>query len=174
MTKGAQESWRNVEIPDARAGFYIGGGAAHNALDDSRTGLRADRDVLAEKVEFAQGRPTFHIEVAAKPQWIDRTPNHAFDGGDRGEVDDGNHLLGDVRKAMTRRGQHLREPAQFIGAEPREKSLDGGTAAGGAQIATGGFRALFPEHEHLRSIVKMRIEPCQPLVLHQHEEPLLG
>src|SRR5258708_2573642 len=108
MTKGAQESWRNVEIPDARAGFHIGGGAAHNVLDDSRTRLRTDRDVLAEQVEFAPCRPTFHIEVAAKPQWIDRTPNHALDGRDRGEVDDGNHLLGDVRKAMTRRGQHLR------------------------------------------------------------------
>src|SRR5215831_14532967 len=101
MANGAQECCRNVEIPNARAGFHIGG-AAHDALDDSRTRLRTDYDVLAEKVEFAPGRPTFHVEVTAKPQWIDRAPNHAFDGGDRGEVDDRNHLLGDVGKAMAR------------------------------------------------------------------------
>src|SRR5712671_6153028 len=119
--------------------------SAH-ALDDSRTCLRTDCDFLAEKVEFAPGRPTFHIEIAAKSQWIDRTPNKAFDGADRGEVDDGNHLLGDVRKAMARRRQNLREPAQFIGAEPREKSLDGGTAGGGSQITPGDLRAVFPDH----------------------------
>src|SRR5260370_22150295 len=142
MSKGAQKSWRNIEIPDPRAGFHIGGGAAHDALDDSRTRLRTNCDLLAEKVEFAPGGPTFHIEVAAKPQWIDRTPNHAFDDGDRGEIDDGNHFPGGIGKTITRRAHHLREPAQFIGAEPREKSLDRGTAGGGSQITSGDLRAV--------------------------------
>src|SRR6266404_5650757 len=43
-----------------------------------------------------------------------------------------------------------------------------------SQITPGGLRAVLPDHEHLGRIVKMGVKTGQPLVLHQHEEPLLG
>src|SRR5579884_3936 len=171
MAEVAQQCCRNVEIADAAAGFHVGGGAARDTLDDLRARLRPDCDFLPEKVEFAPGGPAFHIKVAAKPQWIDRMPRHGFDGGERGEVDDRNDLLGDVRKTMARRHQDLRRAAQLVSTELREKSFDGGAAGFRTQITAGDFHAILPDHKHLRRVVKTGVETRKPFVLHQHQEP---
>src|SRR5262249_23288293 len=105
MAETAQQGCRNVEVADASAGFHVGGGAAYDALDDPRTRLRADCEFLAEKIEFPPGGPALYIEIAAKAQRIERTPHHAFDRADRGKIDDRDHLLGDVGKAVALSGE---------------------------------------------------------------------
>ena len=93
-------------------------------------------ELLADEIELAPGRPALDIDIAAKAQRIDRHADHVLDRRDRGEVDDRDHLAGDVGKAVAAALQDFRRPAQFIGAECGEECFDGGAAVGGAEIAT--------------------------------------
>ena len=82
------------------------------------------------------------VDVAAKAQRMDRRADRVFERGDRGEIDDRDDLARDIREAVARRVQHLRRPAQLVGAEGREELLDRGAALGRAQVAARGLAAV--------------------------------
>ena len=75
----------------------------------------ADRQRVVEEVEFVPGRPALDIEVGAEAKRMDRRAHHVLDGADAGEIDDGDDLAGDVRKAVARAFEHLRRPLDLAG-----------------------------------------------------------
>jgi hypothetical protein len=129
---------------------------------------------MSEQIEFAPRRPAVHVDIAAKPHRIDRAAGHVLQGSDRGEVDDGDNPPRDIGKAVPSRRQDLRRPAQFVGTERRKPRFDGGAAFRHPQVPARYFCAVFADHEHLRGVVEAGVEPGQPFILHQHQEPLLG
>src|SRR5262249_38495970 len=108
----------------AGVGIDVGRRATHDPLDDLEPHPQADRDLLPDQIELAPGWPAGDVEVAAKSQRMDRHADDAFDCGNRSEVDDRDHLVGDVGKAETRRVEYARRATQFVGAVAGEEALD--------------------------------------------------
>src|SRR5947209_9513080 len=109
MTEAALQRGRDIEVARGGVGVDVDGGAAADALDDPEAGT-ADRERLAEQIELAPGRPAAHIEIGAETQRMHRPPDDSFDLLQRPEIDDRDHLLGDVGKAVARTGQDFRRP----------------------------------------------------------------
>ncbi len=137
MAKTLHERVRDSQVAKAGLGIDVGGGAAHDPLDDlqSRGGpIAIFRPTRSNSCQA--GQPA-HIDVAAKAQRMHRRADRVLDGGHRREIDDGHHFAGDVGETVAGRMQDLRRSAQLIGAELGEEPLDGGASFRRAQIAPG-------------------------------------
>ena len=109
----------------AGIGIDIDGGAADDALDHLEP-VVADRERPVEQVELMPGRPALDIEVGAEAQRMDGVADHVLDGAEAGEIDDRDHLAGDVRKAVARAGQDFGRSLDLAGITVGKKLLDRG------------------------------------------------
>src|SRR5262249_33838352 len=94
-----QQRLRDREIANTGIGTDVGRRTAHDGLDDLEPRARADRDLLPDEIKLVPRRPARHVDIAAKTQRMDGSADRAFDRGDRGEVDDRDHLARDVGEA---------------------------------------------------------------------------
>ena len=93
-----------------------------------------------EQIELVPGRPAFDIEIAAEAQRMDRRTDHILERRDRGEVDDRDHLPGDVGEAVARRRA---APSAAHAIRRRKRSAKNASIARAplrrAQVAPRGF-----------------------------------
>ena len=96
------------------------------------------------------GQPV-DVEVGAEAQRMDRNADHGLDRRHRGEVDDRDHLGGDVREAVAVGLQHLRRPAQLGRHEAAEERLDREPALPGREVAARQLAALAADGQDVAS-----------------------
>ena len=125
---------RDREVARAGVGIDIDGGAADDALDHLEPDV-ADGERPVEQVELVPGRPALDIEVGAEAQRMDGVVDHALDGAQARQVDDRDHLAGDVGKAVARAGQDFGRSLDLAGIAAGEELLDRGPALGGFEVA---------------------------------------
>ena len=101
---------------------------------------------------------------------MDGVPDHVLDGADAGQIDDRDHLAGDVRKTVARAGQHLWRALDLAGEAGGKELLDRGPALGGFEIALGRDRAVVADGQDVARIVEMGLQRRQPFVPLQHQE----
>ena len=94
-------------------------------------------------------RPARHVDIGAKAQRMDGSVDRVCDRGDRGEVDDRDHLARNVGEAEAGRLQHFWRTPQLVGAEDREESFDHGAACRRAQVAARDLTALHLDGERV-------------------------
>ena len=101
---------------------------------------------------------------------MDRRTHHVLDGADAGEIDDGNDLAGDVRKAVAGTLEHFGRALDLAGKGGGEEVLDGLPAFWGLQIAAGRNLAVMVNRKSMARIVELGAQAGQPFIPHQHQE----
>ena len=144
------------------SGSTFGCRAAHDPFENLDPRAARKCDLAFDEIEFVPSRPARHVDIGAKPQWIDACAYCVFKRRYGREIDDRHRLTGNVGEAKTRSMQHLRGPAQLLGAKGCKEPLDRGPALLGPQVPARGFSAFGRDDERVAFIVEVGAQPGEP------------
>src|SRR5262249_24805629 len=98
------------------------------------------------------------------------TSEHGLDRANAGEIDDGDHLAGDVRKAVVGCGQQYWRPLQ-LGLKAFGKIVfDYLASRWGLEVARLDHLTVLSDGQQVGGAVEPAVQAGEPLVAHQHQK----
>ena len=157
---------------DAGRGIDVGGGAAHDALENLEAHAAcADPQLLADPAELCPRRqPPQMIMLGRKRIGLMGRCKTRSNSAHRREIDDVNALGGDVGEAVAGGADDTGRAAQAVLHVGRHELFDQRAAELGAQVAARHLFAAAADGERVSCVVEFGGERRQPLVAHQHQE----